>query len=114
MRKGVNVFEQVFSYKQVQLVEGKFNVINLDEKYLNGDYELYIWSWSPGKWSKNYEIKDGVMLVDTTGMTGFLIGVFEKGYEVTDVNNWDPNVLKQSSDFKGDILKAGFFDMSGF
>ena len=114
MRKGVNVFEQVFSYKQVQLVEGKFNVINLDEKYLNGDYEIYIWSWSPGKWSKDYEIRDGVLLVDTTGMTGFLIAVFEKGYVVTDVNNWDSNVLKQSSDFKGDILKDGFFDMSGF
>lgn len=114
LRKGVNEFEQMFTYTEVQLIEGKFNVINLDEQYLNGDYELYIWSWSPGVWSQDYEIRDGVLLVDTTGMTGFLVAVFEKGYEVKDLNNWDPNVLKQSADIKGDILKAGFFDLAGF
>jgi alpha-amylase len=114
LRKGVNVFEQVFTYTQVQLIEGKFNVINLDEKYLNGDYEIYIWSWSPGLWSKNYEIRDGVLLVDTTGMTGFLIAVFEKGYQIGNPTAWDSHVLKQSSDIKGDILKEGFFDMTGF
>ena len=66
------------------------------------------------EWSKDYTVKDGVLLVDTNGMTGFLIGVFEKGYEVKDVNNWDSNVLKQSTDIKGDALKAGFVDMAGF
>ncbi|MBQ7064012.1 MAG: hypothetical protein IJM90_03880 [Firmicutes bacterium] len=114
VRKGVNVFEQTFTYQFVELIDGRFNVINLDPKYLNGDYELYIWSWSPGKWSQNYEIRDGVMLVDTTGMTGFLVAAFEKGYQIKDPNNWDSNVLKQSADIKGDILKQGFFDMSGF
>ncbi|MBQ9910738.1 MAG: hypothetical protein IJM50_04490 [Lachnospiraceae bacterium] len=114
LRKGVNVFEQQFTYTQVELIEGKFNVINLDEKYLNGDYELYIWSWNPGKWSRDYEVKDGVMLVDTNGMTGFLVALFEKGYEITDPSNWDSHVLKQSTDIKGDILKAGFCDLSGF
>jgi hypothetical protein len=54
------------------------------------------------------------MLVDTEGMTGFLIGVFEKGYEIKDVNNWDPNVKKQSTDIKGETLASGFVDMSGF
>jgi hypothetical protein len=54
------------------------------------------------------------MLVDTAGMDGFLIAVFEKGYEIQNVNNWDPNVIKQSADIKGEILKAGFFDMTGF
>ncbi|MBP5224568.1 MAG: hypothetical protein J6Z38_03190 [Lachnospiraceae bacterium] len=114
LRKGLNVFEQQFTYTPVELIDGFFNVINLDEKYLNGDYELYIWSWNPGKWSKDYEIRDGVMLVDTAGMTGFLVAAFEKGYEITDPNNWDSHVLKQSSDIKGDILKAGFCDLSGF
>ena len=114
LRKGVNEFEQTFTYTQVQLIEGKFNVINLPEKYLNGDYELYIWSWDPGTWSQDYEIQDGVLLVDTTGMTGFLIAVFEKGYEVRNLKNWDSNVIKQSSDIKGELLKQGFFDMSGF
>ncbi len=114
LRKGSNVLDQTYTYAQVQLIPGKFNVIGLDEKYLNGGYELYIWSWSPGKWSKNYEIKDGVLLVDTTGMEGFLVAVFEKGYEVPNPSAWDSNVLKQSTDIKGDILKAGFIDLSAF
>ena len=54
------------------------------------------------------------MLVDTTGMDGFLIGAFEKGYRIEDPNNWDPNVIKQSPDIKGELLKQGFFDLSGF
>ena len=114
MKNGNNVYERTFTYKQVELIEGKFNVINLDPKYLDGSYELYIWSWSPGKWSRDYTVQDGVLLVDTNGMTGFLIGVFEKGYEVKNVNAWDGNVLKQSTDIKGEALKAGFADMSGF
>ena len=114
LRKGVNVLDQTYTYTQVQLIPGRFNVLNLDEKYLNGDYELYIWSWSPGKWSKDYEIRDGVLLVDTAGMEGFLVAAFEKGYELPNPNAWDPNVLKQSTDIKGDILKAGFIDLSAF
>ncbi len=114
LRKGVNEFKQSFTYHQVQLIEGRFNVIHLADKYLNGDYELYIWSWSPGVWSQDYEIRDGVMLVDTAGMDGFLIAVFEKGYQIQDLNSWDPNVIKQSADIKGDLLKQGFFDMAGF
>ncbi len=113
LRKGVNVFEQSFTYSMVELLEGAFNVVNIPEKYLS-DYDLYIWSWNPGHWSKNYEIKNGVMLVNTEGMEGFLIGVFEKGYEIKNVNNWDSGIIKQSPDFKGDILKEGFFDLSGF
>ena len=114
LKNGNNVYERTFTYKKVELKGGLFNVINLDSKYLDGSYEIYIWSWSPGKWSKNYVIEDGVLLVDTAGMTGFLIGVFEKGYEIKDVNNWDSNVQKQSTDIKGDALKAGFVDMAGF
>ncbi len=113
-RKGVNVLERSFLYQQIPLLEGGFNVINLAEEYLTGEYELYIWSWSPGVWSRDYEIRDGVMLVDTAGMTGFLIAVFEKGYEIPDPNNWDSHVLKQSGDISGEILKSGFCDMAGF
>lgn len=109
-----NIYHRTFTYKQVELVGDKFNVINLDSRYLNGDYKIYIWSWNPGRWSKDYTIENGVMLVDTTGMTGFLVAVFEKGYEVADPNNWDSHVLKQSSDIKGETLAAGFIDMTGF
>ena len=114
LKNGNNEYLRTLTYKQVQLTGDKFNVINLDEKYLNGEYEIYIWSWSPGRWSKDYTVENGVMLVDTAGMTGFLIGVFEKGYVITDVNNWDSNVIKQSSDIKGETLAAGFADMTGF
>ncbi|MBR0232041.1 MAG: hypothetical protein IJQ53_07450 [Clostridia bacterium] len=113
-KNGQNVYERTFTYKQVELIGDKFNVINLDAKYLNGDYELYIWSWSPGRWSRDYTVENGVMLVDTTGMTGFLIAVFEKGYEITDPDKWDPNVIKQSGDIKGEAFEAGFADLTGF
>lgn len=114
LRKGANVFEQSFTYRQLQLIEGRFNVVNIPEKYLGGDYELYIWSWPPGRWSRDYEIVDGVMLVDTEGLDGFLIAVFEKGHEISDPNSWDGAVIKQSADIKGEVLAEGFFDMSGF
>ena len=114
LRKGVNVFEQTFTYRQLELLSGGFNVLGLDPKYLNDQYELYIWSWNPGRWSKDYEIRDGVVIVNTEGMTGFLSAVFEKGYQVKDPNNWDSAVIKQSSDIKGDLLKQGFIDLSGF
>ena len=114
LKNGQNVYERTFTYKQVELIGEKFNVVNLDGKYLNGDYEVYIWSWEPGRWSKDYAVENGVMLVDTTGMTGFLVAVFEKGYEIADTTRWDSNVLKQSSDIKGQTLAAGFIDMTGF
>ena len=113
LKKGKNAFEQTLTYRQVQLIEGKFNVIGLDDKYLNGDYALYIWSWSPGRWSQDYEIQGGVLLIDTTGMTGFLVAVFEKDYRIGDPTNWDSHVLKQSPDISGDLLKSGFYDLSG-
>ena len=110
LKNGKNVYERTFTYKQVELKGGSFN---LDPKYLE-NYELYIWSWSPGRWSKDYTVEDGVILVNTDGMTGFLIGIFEKGYVITDINNWDKNVIKQSTDIKGETLKTGFVDMTGF
>ena len=45
---------------------------------------------------------------------GFLVAAFEKGYEITDTRKWDSHVIKQSSDIKGEILKQGFYDLSGF
>ena len=114
LRKGNNVFEQTLTYRQVELIEGWFNIIGLPDKYLNGDYELYIWSWSPGRWSQDFEIRDGVLLIDTSGMTGFLLAAFEQGYKVGDPTNWDSHVLKQSPDITGDLLKGGFYDLSGF
>ncbi|MBR0137655.1 MAG: hypothetical protein IJM15_04530 [Erysipelotrichaceae bacterium] len=114
LKNGKNELNRTFTFREVELVEGKFNVLNLNEKYLNGDYDIYIWSWSPGRWSKDYEIKDGIMLVDTNGMTGFLIGVFEKGYVITNPTAWDSNIIKQSSDISSEDFKRGFVSMSDF
>ncbi|MBQ1826748.1 MAG: hypothetical protein II126_02145, partial [Erysipelotrichaceae bacterium] len=114
LKKGRNELDHTYTFHQAQLIEGKFNILNLNEKYLNGDYEIYIWMWSPGRWSKNYEIVNGIMLVDTTGLEGFLIGVFEKGYEMANPNVWDSNIIKQSGDIKGEALRSGFADMSDF
>ena len=114
LRSGEVTLQRCFQYRQVELVEGRFNVLNLPEQYLNGDYELYIWSWSPGRWSRDYEIRDGVLLVDTAGMTGFLLAVFEKGYEIQDLTSWDSHVVKQSADLTGEILSQGYADLSGF
>ena len=107
------VFERTFTYTKVSLIEGYVNVFNINPTYLE-DYELYMWSWEPGTWSKNYVYRDGILLVDATGMTGFLFALFEKGYVVTTPNEWDSNVIKQSSDVSGKALEQGFYDASAF
>ena len=113
VKNGDFVFERTFTYTKVSLIEGYVNVFNINPTYLE-DYELYMWSWEPGTWSKNYQYRDGILLVDATGMTGFLFALFEKGYVVTTPNEWDSNVIKQSSDVSGKALEQGFYDASAF
>ena len=113
VKNGDFVFERTFTYTKVSLIEGYVNVFNINPTYLE-DYELYMWSWEPGTWSKNYKYRDGILLVDATGMTGFLFALFEKGYVVTTPNEWDSNVIKQSSDVSGKALEQGFYDASAF
>ncbi|MBO4358910.1 MAG: hypothetical protein J5796_03825 [Erysipelotrichaceae bacterium] len=114
LKNGVHEIERSFTYHSATVEKGMFNILNLDPKYLNDEYDLYIWSWSPGHWSQDYKIKDGTVLVDTDGMEGFLIAVFEKGHEIEDLYSWDSAVVKQSVDFSGDLLNQGFIDMSDF
>ena len=113
VKNGDFVFERTFTYTKVSLIEGYVNVFNINPTYLE-DYELYMCSWEPGTWSKNYQYRDGILLVDATGMTGFLFALFEKGYVVTTPNEWDSNVIKQSSDVSGKALEQGFYDASAF
>ena len=105
--------EREYQYKKYDLIDGYFNVVNLNPNLFD-EYEVYLWGWGgrfdKGLWSKDYTMSNGVMLVDVTGITGFLIGLFEKGYEVTKVTAWDNNVVKQSGDISGDILASGFYD----
>lgn len=110
---GTRDYVRNLEFSQIELIPGYFNVVNLNPSYLT-DYELYMWSWEPGKWSKNYTVQNGVVLVNTSGMTGFLFALFEKGYTITTLNAWDNKALKQSADIKGATLQEGFFDASGF
>ena len=106
-----------FKFTKVELIPGYFNVVNLRSTIFT-DYEVYLWGWGgrfgtdDGTWSKEYTIQDGIMLVDVSGITGFLIGLFHKDYVVTDVHHWDNSILRQSGDIKGATLTQGFYDAS--
>ena len=102
-----------FVFNKISLIEGYFNVINLNPIYLE-QYELYIWSWNPSTWHKNYKVENNILLLDVSTYTGFLLGIFEKDYVIKNTQVWDENIVKQSSDIKGETLKKGFFDASGF
>lgn len=105
-----------YAFTRVELIPGYFNVVNIKPSVFE-NYEVYLWTWggsyAGGLWNKDYTIQDGVMLVDVNGITGFLIGLFEKGYVVTDTDTWDSNVLRRSSDIKGTTLAQGYYDASG-
>ncbi len=113
VKNGEFTIQKSFIYNKITLIDGYFNVVNLNKKYLI-DYEIYMWSWSPSIWSKNYTLQDDRLLIDVTGMTGFLLGLFTKGYTIAETGKWDSNVIKQTVDIKGETLTQGFFDASDF
>lgn len=107
--------ERTTYYTKVKLIEGYVNIMNVNPSYLT-DKELYIWSWGTGvngSWSKDYEVRNGVLLFDAASenKTGLLLAIFPKGYVVPDLTAWDSNVEKQTSDI--DPTK-GFYDASSF
>ena len=109
---------QTFHYKSASLIDGYFNILNVDPEHIS-DYEIYMWSWKAGengKWSKDYAIQDGIILVDTDalGIEGMVFGRFEKDYVITNLNEWDNNVLKQTTDITGAVLAQGYYDGSAF
>ena len=105
-----------YVYQKTNLIPGSFNIINVNPDYFTNN-EIYMWSWTsslPGHWSKDYTVQDSIILVDTTGLAGMLLGLFEKGYTISNVNVWDANVLKQTTNIEGSILAQGYFDASDF
>lgn len=112
--------EEEFYFKTVELIEGYFNVVNVKQDYLDGDYTIYIWKWGngqPGSWNKDYTISGTTLLIDKSIMNyeGFLLALFDgKDYQVSKVNEWDSNVKKQSVNISGTILAQGYFDASLF
>ena len=105
---------RTYYYQKVQLIDGYFNIVNVNPKYFT-DNELYIWTWtssSPGHWSKGYTVQSGIVLVDVTGLEGLILAVFEKDYVISKVNEWDSAVIRQTPDIKGSTLAQGYFDAS--
>lgn len=104
------------TYTKLYLYEGYVNILNLNPEYLT-NYELYIWAWgadyNPGEWLQNYEVRDDRLLISfgDKKVDGFLLAIFPKDYEITNLNAWDSKVIKQSSDIKA---TDNFFDASSF
>ena len=105
-----------YDYTKYELIPGYFNVVGINPSTFT-DYEVYLWTWGGayggGQWNKDYTIQDNIMLVDVTGITGFLVGVFTKGYVISNPTEWDSSILRQSGDIKGSTLTQGFYDASG-
>lgn len=110
--------EEEFYFKTVELIPGYFNVVNVKQDYIE-EKEIYMWRWGngqPGKWVKDYTVSGTTLLIDLDIMNyeGFLLAIFEKGYVVSNVNEWDSNVQKQSVNISGSLLAQGYFDASLF
>ena len=124
------VLERTYVFTKFQLIEGYFNVVNIDPSYFT-TYEIFMWSWGPndgGHWSKDYTTQDGVLLINIDAYKaasasdkdkyGYKLACFAKGTtkEGSDKYTWgdDAAVLKKTSDFSFNILAQGYYDASDF
>lgn len=112
---GVNEIQRKWTYKKVDLIDGYFNVVNLDEKYIT-DYNLFIWKWSPSSYVQTYtwNTEKKILLIENSVVSqwaGFLLVAFEKDYDPVPKTSWDSALVKQSSDIN---INDGFFDATGF
>ena len=107
-------YEKTYTYRPINVVEGYFNVLNMNPKYFT-DYEVYLWSWGSGNghWSKDYTVQNGVLLINLTTFkdTSFLIAIFPKDYVISNVNAWDDHKIKQTGDI---AISTKFYDASSF
>lgn len=122
--------ERVYTFTKFQLIEGYYNVVNIDPTYFTS-YEIFMWSWGPndnGHWSKDYQVQDGVLLINVDEYKaapasekdkyGYKLACFKLGTkkEGADRNTWgdDSLVIKKTSDFSFNILAQGYYDASDF
>lgn len=107
---------KTYIYTLVTLVdETKFNVVNLDSKYYT-DYELYYWAWpasGTSSWLQDYTIQSGTVLIDfkDTSYVAFLLAIFPKDYQITNIHVWDDSAIKQSGDIQ---IIDNFYNASNF
>lgn len=107
--------EREYTFQKVHLIDGYFNVVNLNPNYLT-DYELYYWHWklgTEGTWAKEFTVQDGILLIDFSSLTStsFLLAIFPKDYVVRNIHEWDKGVIKQTVDIS---IADNFFDASAF
>ena len=107
--------ERHLHFRKVTLIPGYLNVVNLKPEYLI-NYELYYWAWgggSNGIWLKDYTVQDGIVLMDFSSKpyTAFLLAIFPKDYVVSNINEWDSHLVKQSGDISA---SADFYDATNF
>ncbi len=112
---GVHEIQRKWTYKKIDLVDGYFNVVNLDAKYMT-DYSLFIWKWSPSAYvdTFTYDSEKKVLLIENSVVSewsGFLLVVFAKDYTPSPKTKWDSELIKQSSDIN---ISDGFYDATGF
>lgn len=130
VENGGFILERTYVFTKFQLIEGYFNVVNIDPSYFT-TYEIFMWSWGPndgGHWSKDYSTQDGVLLINIDAYKaasasdkdkyGYKLACFAKGTtkEGSDKYTWgdDAAVLKKTSDFSFNILAQGYYDASDF
>ena len=109
---------ETFRFQPITLIPGYFNIVNVKAERFT-ENEIYMWSWKAGangKWSKDYTVQDGIILVDTNtlNLEGMVFGLFPKDYVITNPNAWDTNVLRQTTDITGSVLAQGYYDGSNF
>ena len=113
---GQKTIEETFTYQTIQLIPGYFNLFGIEESIFT-DYDVYLWAWDAyaGHYTQSlYHVEDGIMLVNTEGLVGFLVVAFEKGHVIPNVNEWDDACVKKSPDIKGSILEQGYYVLESF
>ena len=114
----IGTAKETVEFEEATLIPGYYNIVNVSDDTLD-NYEIYMWSWQKGgtgHWSKDFFVQGNTILVNTTSLNleGMVFGKFEKGYVITDVNAWDNNVKKQTTDITGDVLARGYYDGTSF
>ena len=107
---------ETFRFEPITLIPGYYNIVNVKpERFIEN--EIYMWTWKEGengKWSKEYIVQDGIILVDlnTLDIYGMIFAIFPKDYVIENPNKWDENVIKQTTDIKESVLAQGYYDGS--
>lgn len=112
---GVIETKRTIYFKKFSLIEGGFNVFNFNSSYLD-EYELYLWSWdsSTSMWNKDYkydEDNDILLVYNNNNYSSFLLALFEKGHEISNLTSWDSACLKQSEDIS---FSSKYYDATKF